>query len=75
MGVDARMDADVGCCAGVDSANIAFRGNEEEGGSWHPYMHEADDGIGDFDWERTYQALHTVYTALVSLAADPAYGD
>ncbi len=61
--------------AGVDSANIAFRGNEEEGGSWHPYMHEADDGVGDFDWERTHQALNTVYTAITRLANDPAYGD
>ena len=61
--------------AGMDSANIAFRGNAEEGGSWHPYMHEADDGIGDFDWERTYQLLNTVFTAVDHLAADPAYGD
>lgn len=60
---------------GVDSANIAFRGNVEEGGHWHPYMHEADDCLGDLDYERTYQALNIVYTALVNLAQDASYGD
>lgn len=60
---------------GVDAANIAFRGNEEEGGHWHPYMHEADDCMGDLDYERTHQALNIVYTALVHLAQDPSYGD
>ena len=61
--------------AGVDSANIAFRGNVEEGGSWHPYMHLPEDNLGDLDYERTHQALNIVYTALANLAADPAYGD
>ena len=61
--------------AGMDSANIAFRGNEEEGGSWHPYMHLPEDNLGDLDYERTHQALNIVYTALNGLAADPAYGD
>lgn len=61
--------------AGIDSANIAFRGNEDASGFWHPYMHHMEDSIGDLDYERTYQALNIVYTALANLAADPAYGD
>ena len=61
--------------AGIDSANVAFRGNVEEGGSWHPYMHGGGDTHGDLDTERTHQALNIVYTAVSNLAADPAYGD
>lgn len=60
---------------GVDSANIAFRGNVEEGGNWHPFMHTVEDGLGDVDYIRTYQALNIVYTALEHLAEDPSYGD
>lgn len=59
---------------GVDAANIAFRGNEQEGGSWHPYMHTPEDDLGNLDLVRTHQALDIVYTALSHLAADPAYG-
>ena len=61
--------------AGIDSANLAFRGNEEEGGTWHPYMHGGGDTHGDLDLERTYQALNIVFTAVSHLAEDPAYGD
>ena len=52
-----------------------LRGNEEEGGSWHPYMHGGGDTHGDLDLERTYQALNIVFTAVSHLAEDPAYGD
>ena len=61
--------------AGVDAANIAFRGNVEEGGNWHPYMHTVKDTLGDLDYERTYQLLNIVYTALEQLAEDSSYGD
>lgn len=60
---------------GVDSANLAFRGNVEEGGNWHPYMHLPDDNLGDLDLSRTYEALHIIYTAIHQLAQDASYGD
>lgn len=38
-------------------------------------MHSPDDGIiGDFDWDRTYQALDTLMLAVEGLAQDPEYG-
>lgn len=61
--------------AGIDSANIAFRGNIEEGGNWHPNMHGGSDTHGDLDYDRTFQALNTVFTAVKHLAEDAAYGD
>lgn len=61
--------------AGIDSANLNFRGNVEEGGSWNPYMHKPDDGVGDLDLYRTHEALNITYTAILRLAQDAAYGD
>ena len=61
--------------AGIDAANIAFRGNVEQGGDWHEYLHTGNDTLGELDYERTYQALSIVYTALEHLALDPSYGD
>lgn len=57
--------------AEIDSVNVCFRGNVEEGGSWPGEMHlEKWDVMGDFDLERTAQALDVLYTAIDALARE-----
>lgn len=61
--------------SGMDSVNVCFRGNVESNGHWPALMHSTADGsIGDFDWDRTYQALDTLMLAVEGLAQDPEYG-
>lgn len=60
---------------GVDAANICFRGTESAGGDWPEEMHKDTDVIGDFDLERTREALEILYTAIDGLASDHTYGD
>ena len=45
-----------------------------EGGSWPGVMHTPEDVMGDFDLERSRQALEVLLTAVEGLAADPDYG-
>ncbi len=60
--------------AGIDAASINFRGNVNTDGEWTSVMHTDYDTMGDFDWDRTWQALDIVYTAMDGLARDAAYG-
>ncbi len=60
---------------GVDSVNVCFRGPDELGGNWPEFMHTPSDILGDFDLQRSWDALTTVYTAVDSLARDHTYGD
>ena len=60
--------------AGIDAANICFRGNVEAGGHWPEQMHTDDDVMGDFDLERSRQALDVVLTAVTGLAVSAGYG-
>ena len=59
---------------GIDSANICFHRPIKEHG-WTEFMHTPSDVMGDFDLDRTWQALETLYTAFDGLANDPTYGD
>ena len=59
---------------GVDAVNYCFRGTTASGGTWPALMHSPDDIMGDFDLNRTWEALDILYTALDGLANDPAYG-
>lgn len=67
-------DHDAFHLAGIDSANISFRGNTHTDGSWSGLIHTESDLIDAFDWDRTWQALDIIYTAVDGLARDPAYG-
>lgn len=60
--------------SGIDAVNVCFRGNVAEGGSWPGVMHTPEDVMGDFDLERSRQALEVLLTAVEGLAADPDYG-
>lgn len=60
---------------GVDAVNYCFRGTTASGGTWPALMHSPDDIMGDFDLNRSWEALDILYTALDGLANDPAYGD
>ena len=60
---------------GVDSVNICFRGPDELGGLWPEFMHTPSDIMGDFDLERSWNALSAVYTAVDGLTRDHTYGD
>ena len=60
--------------AGIDAVNLCFRGNVAQGGSWPASMHTADDIMGDFDLQRSLQALEVLLTAVEGLAADHGYG-
>ncbi len=60
--------------AGIDAANVCFRGNVAQGGGWPEFMHSPSDVMGDFDLERSRQALEVLITAVEGLAADPGYG-
>lgn len=59
---------------GIDSANICFHRPMKEHG-WPEFMHTPSDIMGDFDLDRTWQALETLYTAFDGLAKDHTYGD
>ncbi len=61
--------------AGIDAANVCFRGNVEDGGRWPEFMHTISDVMGDFELERSRQALDVVLTAVDGLSRDHAYGD
>ena len=61
--------------AGIDSVSISFRGNVNTDGSWTDLIHTESDLIGDFDWDRTWQALDIVYAAVDGLARDAGYGE
>ncbi len=67
-------DHDAFHLAGIDAANISFRGNVHTEGSWSELIHTQSDLIGDFDWDRTWQALDILYAAVDGLARDAAYG-
>jgi Zn-dependent M28 family amino/carboxypeptidase len=58
----------------IDAANISFRGNVNTNGSWASVMHTLNDLIGNFDWDRTWQALDILYAAIDGLAQDISYG-
>ncbi len=90
MGTFAPEDRDVTWCvprhlgqsdhesfdqAWIDAVNVCFRGNVWEGGSWPAVMHTEDDVMGDFDMERTRQALEAVLIAVDGLSRDHGYGD
>lgn len=60
--------------AGIDAANVCFRGNVAQGGGWPEFMHTPSDVMGDFDLERSWQALEVLMTAVEGLAADHGYG-
>lgn len=55
---------------GIDSANICFHYPVPENG-WPQLMHTPEDVIGDFDLERTRQALDVLYTAWQGFALHP----
>lgn len=57
--------------AGIDAANVCFRGNVAQGGGWPEFMHTPSDVMGDFDLERSRQALEVLMTAVEGLAARP----
>lgn len=61
--------------SGIDAANVCFRGNVEEGGHWPIFMHTPSDTMGDFELERSYQALDVAFAAVDGLARDARYGD
>ena len=61
--------------SGIDSVNVCFRGNVEEGGHWPEFMHTISDVMGDFELDRSYQALDVVFAAVDGLARDKTYGD
>ena len=61
--------------SGVDAVNYCFRGTTASGGRWPDLMHRSGDAMGDFDINRTWEALDILYTALDGLANDPSYGD
>jgi hypothetical protein len=67
-------DHDAFHLAEIDSANISFRGNVLTDGHWTDLIHTQSDLIGDFDWDRTWQALEIVFTAVNGLARDADYG-
>lgn len=60
--------------AGIDAANICFHGTRADGGKWPEFMHTPSDIIGDFDFNRTWDALNAVYTAVDGIANDHSYG-
>lgn len=60
---------------GVDSVAICFRQTDELGGEWPEFMHTPSDILGDFDLQRSWDALTAVYTAVDGLANDHTYGD
>ncbi len=61
--------------SGIDAVNVCFRGNVAAGGGWYKEMHTPDDVMGDFDIERTRQALEAVLIAVDGLSRDHGYGD
>jgi len=67
-------DHDAFHLAEIDAANISFRGNSNTAGLWTDLIHTQSDLIGDFDWDRTWQTLDIVYTAVDGLARDAGYG-
>ncbi len=67
-------DHDAFHLAEIDAANISFRGNVNTAGLWTDLIHTPSDVIGDFDWDRTWQTLDIVYTAVDGLARDAEYG-
>lgn len=60
---------------GMDAANICFHYPVTNKGGWPQYMHTENDTMGDFDYDRTRQALDTLYTAIDHLSNDHSYGD
>jgi len=59
---------------GIDAVNISFRGNPQTTGDWSELIHTPSDMIGDFVWDRTWQTLDILYTAIDGLAQDASYG-
>ena len=70
----ASSDHDAFHFAEIDAVNINFRGNVTTDGSWTSVMHTDNDLIGGLDWDRTWQALDILYTAMDGLARDADYG-